>query len=92
MYVSFIQGNLGTHLHHLTSHARPDPHALNPRLILHHQTPSPQNLLQRLHDTVKRRLGAFFLREAGDGDIGAAAAVEEGVELGGYGDGGDAES
>lgn len=72
-------------------HARADPHLLDHFLILHHQPPSPEDLLQRLEDPLEGRLGALLLREAGDGDVGAAAAVQEGVELGGDGEGGDAE-
>lgn len=73
-------------------HPGTDPHLFDLLFILHHQTPGLQDLLQRLHDTLERRLGALFLREAGNGDIGAAAAVEEGVEFGGYRERGNAES
>lgn len=73
-------------------HPGTDPHLFDLLFILHHQTSGLQDLLQRLHDTLKRRLGAFFLREAGNGDVGAPAAVEEGVEFGGYGERGNVES
>ena len=79
--------NLRVHLH-----ASTDPHLLDHFLILNHQPSRLQDLLQSLHDALKRRLGAFLLRKACDGDVGAAAVVEEGVELGGYRERGNAES
>lgn len=89
-FVSVFSAGELTARHRL--HPRTDPHLLDHLLFLHHQPPGLQNLLQCFENTLERRLGAFLLREAGNGDVGAAAAVEEGVELGGDGKRGDVES
>lgn len=74
------------------SHTGPFPHAPHHLPILHNQTPLSEHSLESFKDPLERGFGAFFLREACDGQISAAAAVEDGVEFGGEGEGGYMES
>ena len=74
----FSGGRTLTHLH-----AGADPHLFDRLLVLHDEPSGFQDLTQRFHDPFKRRLGTFLLHEARNGNVGAAAAVEEGVKLGG---------
>ena len=65
-------------------HPSTNPHLFYHPLVLDHQSSDLQYLLQCFENTLKRRLRTFLLREACNSDVGAAAAVEQGVEFGGY--------
>ena len=73
-------------------HTSASPHLFDNLLILDHQSSSLQYLLQSFKNALKGRFGSLFLRETRNGDVGAAAAVEKGVEFGGDGERGDSES
>ena len=91
---SFFAGGASSHtivLYVRILHPSTKPHLLDQILILNHQPSGLQDVLQCLHHALERRLGALFLGEACNGDIGAAATVEEGVEFGGYREGRDVE-
>lgn len=76
----------------ITSHTSTFPHAPDNLLVFDDQAPFSEHSLQSFKDSLERGFGALFLREACDGQIGAAATVEDGVELGGEREGGYVES
>lgn len=63
------------------SHPRPPPHLPHHLRILHNKTPRSQDSLQGSHNALKTALSPLLLRETCDAEIGAAAAVEEGVHF-----------
>lgn len=74
-----------------TSHPRPNPHTPHHLLILNNHPPTSKHVPQRFHHPLKTTLRAPFLRKACNSDVGSAAAVEQSVELGGEGEGGNVE-
>lgn len=86
---AYEEGTTQWHIHIRASHPSPDPHLSNNGFVLNNDSPALEHIFERLHNTFETRLRAYLLREACDSQVGAAAAVQEGVEFGGEGERGD---
>ena len=64
------------------SHTSTLPDPIHSPPILNHQSSLPEHPFKGLNDPLKRRLGAFFLREACKCHIGATSTVEYRMKLG----------